>query len=334
MNRRDFIAGLGGAAVWPLAARAQQGERVRRIGFLWRFRENDPLQQKLSATFWQALGKLGWAEGRNLRIDNRWDPRTDEEARTFAKELVDFHPDVLITGTPRLVRALQQQTKTIPIVFIGAGDPLAAGLVASLSRPEGNTTGVTEIFPSIAGKWLELLKQCVPGLTRVAVVGNPDRLSFGLTTIDTYAATVAQAGWQPRVEVVKLPVRNISEIENGITAFARRPDGGLIILPIPFSEAEREAINRLAIQHRLPTTYNDSSLLTDGGLLSYGADVLDLFQNAGPSYVDRILGGAKPGDLPVQFPTKFRLMVNLKTAKAIGLSIPEAFLLRADEVIE
>jgi putative tryptophan/tyrosine transport system substrate-binding protein len=334
MIRREFIAGLGGAVAWPLTARAQQrATPMRRIGTLWRFRENDPLQQKWSAAFWQALAKLGWAEGRNLTVVSRWDPKTDEEARTFAKELVDLHPDVLITGTPRMVRALQQQTKTVPIVFLGAGDPLATGVVASLSRPEGNTTGVTDIFPSIAGKWLELLKDCVPGLTRVAVVGNPDRLISGLAIIDNYAAIAAQAGAPHRVEVVKLPVRNISEIENAVTAFAGKPDGGLIVLPPPFSNAELETINRLALQHRLPTTYQDPSLLTDGGLLSYGANFLDMIEPLA-SYVDHVLRGAKPGDLPVQFPSKFRLVVNLKTAKAIGLTIPESFLLRADELIE
>jgi putative tryptophan/tyrosine transport system substrate-binding protein len=333
MNRREFIAGLGGAAAWPLGARAQQPTPMRRIGFLSFFRENEPLDRMMWTAFWEALANLGWAEGRNLRVNRRWAPKTDEEARTFAKELVDLHPDVLITGTPRMVRALQQQTKAVPIVFIGAGDPLATGVVASLSRPEGNTTGATDIFPSIAGKWLELLKECVPGLTRVAVVGNPDRLVSGLAIIDNYAAIAAQAGSQHHVEVVKLPVRNISEIESAVTAFAGKPDSGLIVLPPPFSNAERETINRLALQHRLPTTYQDPSLLTDGGLLSYGANFLDMVQ-AGAPYVDRILRGAKPGDLPVQFPSKFRLVVNLKTAKAIGLTVPEAFLLRADEVIE
>jgi putative tryptophan/tyrosine transport system substrate-binding protein len=332
MKRREFIAGLGGAA-WPLVARAQQPAPMQRIGYLWGLGENDPLYRIKRMAFWRALANLGWVEGRNLRVDNRWDPKTDEEARTFAKELVDLHPDVLVTETPRLVRALQQQTKTIPIVFMGAGDPLATGVVASLSHPEGNTTGVTEIFPSMAGKWLELLKECVPGLTRVAVVGNPDRLISGLAIIDNYAAIAAQAGSQHRVEVVKLPVRNISEIENAVTAFAGKPDGGLIVLPPPFSSAERETINRLALQHRLPTTYQDPSLLTDGGLLSYGANFLDMIE-PGASYVDHVLRGAKPGDLPVQFPSKFSLVVNLKTAKAIGLTIPESFLLLADEVIE
>jgi putative tryptophan/tyrosine transport system substrate-binding protein len=173
MNRREFIAGLGGAVVWPIAAPSQPATPMRRIGLLSFFRENEPLDRMMWTAFSEALANLGWAEGRNLRVNRRSAPKTDEEARTFAKELVDLHPDVLITGTPRMVRALQQQTKTVPIVFIGAGDPLATGVVASLSRPEGNTTGITDIFPSIAGKWLELLKECVPGLTRVAVVGNP-----------------------------------------------------------------------------------------------------------------------------------------------------------------
>jgi putative tryptophan/tyrosine transport system substrate-binding protein len=333
MTRREFIAGLGGAAAWPLVARAQQSERIRRMGVLWRLDENDPVAKLLAAAFMEGLAELGWSPGRNLKVEARWNPPTSEQVQMYAKELVDLKPDVLVTGTTRLTRALQEQTRTIPIVIVGAGDPLASGLVASLSHPEGNTTGVTDIFPSITGKWLELLKECVPNLTGVAVIGNPDRLISELR-IDDYAAIAAQAGFQHRVEVVKLPVRNISDIESAVTAFAGRPDGGLIVLPPPFSNAERETINRLALQHRLPTTYQDPSLLADGGLLSCGADTLDMLRYAGPSYVDRILRGAKPGDLPVQFPSKFRLVVNLKTAKAIGLTVPEAFLLRADEVIE
>jgi putative tryptophan/tyrosine transport system substrate-binding protein len=330
MRRREFIGGLGSAAAWPFTARAQQGGPTRRLGNLWARDENDALQQTLKAAFYQRLAELGWVEGRNLKIDDRWNPRTPDETRTFAKELVDLHPDVLTTGTSRLTRALQQQTKTIPIVMLGAGDPLALGLVASIARPEGNTTGVTDIFPSIAGKWLELLKKCVPSLSRVALILNPDRLS---NNGDSFAIPAAQAGSQYAVKTVNTSVRSVDEIERAISAFASEPGGGLIILPPPFLAPERQMINRLAVRYRLPVIYQDRSFAIDGGLLSYGADFLEMFRQGAP-YVDRILRGAKPGDLPVQFPTKFILTVNLKTAKEMGLPISEAFLLRADEVIE
>ncbi len=328
MRRREFIAAIGTAAAWPLAARAQQP--MRRIGFLWPFAEDDPARKSWTFGFMQGLRDLGWTEGRNLRIDARWKPGALEQARMFAKELVDLQPDVLVTGTGRLVRALQQETQTIPIVLVGAGDPLALGLVKSLSRPEGNTTGITDIFPSIAGKWLELLKQCAPGLARVALLWSPD----ALTGVEYFAVPVAQAGSQYGVTSVDMPVRNVDEIERAIPAFAAEPNSGLIVAPPSYSHAEREAINRLAVQHRLPVIYQDRSFAIEGGLMSYGADFLNIFRYGAPPYVDSLLRGAKPGDLPVQFPTKFTLVINLKTAKAMGLAIPEAFLLRADEVIE
>ena len=298
MRRREFIAGLGGAAAWPVVARAQQGERVRRVGWLTSVDENNPV---LSATR-QALAELGWTEGRDLRIDFRRNVRTAEQAQIFAKELVDLQPDVLVTGLVLLTKALQRQTRTIPIVFIGAGDPLSSGLVASLSRPEGNTTGVTDIFPTIAGKWLELLKECVPGLARVALIFNPN-----FSTIDQYDTSTAQAGAQYGVRTIKTPVRNIDEIERAIAAFAAEPDGGLIIMPPPLLIPERQLINRLAVRYRLPVIYQDRSHAVEGGLLSYGSDFKDMAR-PGAAYIDRILRGAKPGDLPVQFPTKFRLV--------------------------
>jgi putative tryptophan/tyrosine transport system substrate-binding protein len=234
-----------------------------------------------------------------------------------------------VTATVKPVQALQQQTRTIPIVLVAAGDPLASGLVKSLSRPEGNTTGITDIFPSIVGKWLELLRECVPGLARAALVFNPDTSDI----IGQMEPLAVQAGAQYGVKTIKTPVRNADEIERAIAAFAVEADGGLIVVPPPFLLPERQLLNRLAIQYRLPIIYQNSVFAVEGGLLSYGADMIDVYRR-GPFYVDRILRGTKPGDLPVQFPTKFQLVVNLKTAKAMGLTIPEPILLRADEIIE
>jgi putative tryptophan/tyrosine transport system substrate-binding protein len=330
MRRREFIAGLGSAAAWPLAARAQQPDAMRRLGILWPHNENDPTTKEWYSAFIKGLAELGWSEGRNLQIDVRWNPRAIEAAQTMARELIDLRPEVLVTGTPRLTRVLQQQTQTIPIVMAGAGDPLAVGLVKSLSRPEGNTTGITDIFPSIAGKWLELLRECVPALTRVGLIFNPEIL----TSSTPYEAAV-QSGAKFGVEVSKMPVRNSNEIEHAVTAFAAEPGAGLIVLPPALLPPERQVLNRLAVHYRLPVIYQDRSFAVEGGLLSYGADMVDMHRHGAPPYVDRILRGAKPGDLPVQFPTKFQLVVNLKTAKAMGLTIPESFLdLRADEVIE
>lgn len=330
MRRRDFIAGLGGVALGPLMARAQQPSGMRRLGILWPHSENDPTTKAWVSAFMSGLTELGWKEGNNLRIDVRWNPTTTEQTQMFAEELIELRPEVLVTGTARLTRALQQQTRTIPIVMVGAGDPLALGLVKSLSRPEGNTTGVTDIFPSIAGKWLELLRECVPSLARVALIFNPDRL-----TASTAFDAAVQAGVKLGVPVTKSPVRNADEIERAVMAFAAEPGGGLIVLPPPLLGPERQLLNRLALQYRLPMIYQDRSLAVEGGLLSYGADMIDMHRHGAPPYVDRILRGAKPGDLPIQFPAKFQLVVNLKTAKAMGLTIPEAFLnLEADEVID
>jgi putative ABC transport system substrate-binding protein len=331
MRRREFIAGLGGAAVWPLVARAQEGGRIRLLGMLRGGSENDPAIKYRVSAFFEELAKLGWSQGRNLRVEARWNPRTSEQAQLDARVLVGLKPDVLVGAPTMIVRALQEQTRTIPIVMIGAGDPLANGLVASLSRPEGNTTGVTDIFPSIAGKWVELLKACAPNLARVALVFNPDTInSVFLKTIE---AAAIDAGAQSGVRAIKMPVRNVAEIERAIPDFAAEPNSGLIMVPPSPSGPEREAINRLALRHRLPSFYQDRTFAAEGGLLSYGADLVEM-NRTGAFYVDRILRGAKPGDLPVQFPTKFQFVVNLKTAKAMGLTISEAVLNLADEVIE
>jgi putative tryptophan/tyrosine transport system substrate-binding protein len=330
MRRRQFIAGLGSAVTWPLATYGQQAGAIRRLGILWPHDENDPTTKVWLSAFKAGLAELGWREGANLQIDVRSNPRTIETAETMARELIDLRPEVLATGTPRLTRVLQQQTQTIPIVMTGAGDPLAVGLVKSLSRPEGNTTGVTDIFPSIAGKWLELLRECVPSLKRVGLIFNPDILTYSTP----YDAAV-QAGAKFGVQVSKTPFRNADEIERAVTAFAADPGGGLIVLPSAPLPPERQVLNRLAVHYRLPIIYQDRSFAVEGGLLSYGADMVGMMRHDAPPYIDRILRGAKPSDLPIQFPTKFQLVVNLKTAKAMGLTIPESFLnLRADEVLE
>jgi putative ABC transport system substrate-binding protein len=305
---------------------------MRRIGVLWPTDENDPVRKVEFASLAQALAERGWKEGRNLRIDVRWNPRTADEVRRFAKELVDMQPDLLVTSTIRLTRAAQQATQTIPIVMIGAGDPLSSGLVKSLSHPEGNTTGVTDIFESIAGNWLEFLRECAPGLARAALIFNPD--IGNAVFIDSATSAAAKAGVLYGVKTIKTPYRNAEEIGRAIVAFAAEPDGGLIVVPPAPLSSERQVINRMAVQYRLPVIYQDRSLAVEGGLLSYGADLLHMFRHDAPPYIDRILRGAKPGDLPVQFPTRFTLVVNLKTAKAMGLAIPASFLLRADEVIE
>jgi putative tryptophan/tyrosine transport system substrate-binding protein len=327
MNRRRFITLLGGAAAWPLAARAQQSDRIRRLGVLLVGAENDSRLETRFSWFTKGLGELGWTDGRNVRMDVRWAAGNPDRMRMFASELIDQQPDVIIVNSPVITREVQRQTQTIPIIFMGAGDPASLRLVGSLSRPEGNTTGVTDLFPSIGGKWLELLREAVPRLARVALIFNPDIAS------GSFFASIETAAPRLAVTVVRTPFRNPADLESGIEAFASEPNGGLIVLPPAPSTANRALINRLAVQHQLPTIYFDRDFASEGALMSYGSDIANLYR-LGASYVDRILRGAKPGELPVQFPTKFELVVNLKTAKAIGLTIPEAFLLRADELIE
>jgi putative ABC transport system substrate-binding protein len=329
MRRRDFITLLGGVVAWPLVAHAQQSERVRRIGVLWPFGETDPFGK----AFMQGLAELGWTEGRNLRADVRWNVRTPEQAQTFIQQLIALQPDVLVTATPRLTLAIQRQTQTIPIVFVGAADPVTSGLVANLSHPGGNTTGVTDLFSSLAGKWLELLRECAPGLTRVARVVNPNTVNGALGSGAT-AAALAQAADQFGVTLTYIPARDSDEIARAIPAFAAEPGGALLVGPPPLLGPERKLLNGLAIRYGLPALYQDRSFVVEGGLLAYGADLTAMYRHDGPPYVDRVLRGAKPGDLPVQFPTKFTLSVNLTTARAMGLKIPESFLLRADALIE
>jgi putative tryptophan/tyrosine transport system substrate-binding protein len=332
MRRREFITLLGGAAVapsvlWPLAARAQQASPTRRIGVLFGGEDDDPEMKDRLSWFTQGLGELGWTEGRNLRMDFRLAAGNFDRMRMFAKELVDLQPDVLVVSGRAGTRVVQQQTQTIPIVFVGAGDPVAGGLVRSLSRPEGNTTGVTNLFPSIGGKWLELLKEAVPRVARVALVFNPDIAG------ENYYASIEAAAAQYAVTIIRAPFRGATELENAISAFATEPNGGLIVLPPVPVGTNRALINRLALGHQLPAMYQGRDFAAEGGLMSYGPVFRDLYRT-GASYVDRILRGAKPSDLPVQYPTKYELVVNLKTAKKLGLTVPPTLLARADEVIE
>jgi putative ABC transport system substrate-binding protein len=328
MKRRDFISLLGGAAAWPIAARAQQAERVRRIGWLIGRTENlEP--QASRAAFQEALAKLGWIEGRNLRIDLRFAADDPYHIRSYAMELVALAPDVIVTSAAVVTRAVQQQTQTIPIVFIGGGDPAAIGLVQNIARPEGNTTGFSGPEPSIAGKSLELLKDTAPGVTRVAILFNPEIAPTAPTYISLIEALAPALGIQP----IKTLFHNPIDIVRAIDSFAAEPSGGLIILPPPNTAAIRDTIIPLAAQHRLPAIYPGSADAAAGGLLAYTTDGVARHRQAA-TYVDRLLRGAKVADLPIQFPTKFKLVINLKTAKAIGLSIPAPILLRADELIE
>ena len=328
MRRREFIAGLV-AVAWPLAVRAQGSGRIRQICILNPGDENSGAGKVYWPLFIQRLEELGWVNGRNLHIELRWAGGNVDRIRPLARELSDLRPDVIVVSSSLATRAVQEQTRTIPIVFVFAGDPVASGILTNIARPEGNTTGVTDLFPSIGGKWLELLKESIPRLARVALIFNPDfGTEFMLTEIEAAAARYG-------VKTMRIVVRSSAEIEPAIDAFATEPDGGIIAVPpVAGLPSVTQVINRLALQHRLPTIYNVRVFVAQGGLMSYGADVADLFWRSAPDYVDRILRGAKPSELPVQFSTKFELTINMKTAKAIGLTIPESFLLRADELIE
>ncbi len=327
MRRREFIAGLGAAAIWPLAVRAQQSGRMRRIGVLLAGAEDDPLYQSPMVVLREGLQKLGWTERRNLRIDVRFGSSDSDRVSAYAEELVSLTPDVIVTTGAAQTRAVQQRTQAIPIVFVQVGDPIASGVVKSIARPEGNTTGITNLFLTISGKWLELLKEAVPGVARVALIFDPQ-----FPVAEIYVASIEAAATAAAIKTIRAPVRNTTEIEHAIDALAAEPNGGLIVVPPPLASAYRQLIFKLAVQHRLPVIVGDITA-AEGGLMSYGPNRAELFRS-GASYVDRILRGAKPGELPVQFPTRFELVVNLKAAKAMGLTIPESFLLRADEVIE
>jgi putative ABC transport system substrate-binding protein len=329
MRRREFITLLGGAAAaWPLAARAQQGERVRRIGVLLPAASDDAEFQTWVGAFLQGLGQAGWTIGRNARIDTRWATTNAAEIRSHAAELVALAPDVILAYGSSTVGPLLQATRSVPIVFPVIGDPVAAGFVDSLARPGGNATGFMTTEYSLAGKWLELLKQIAPGVTRAAVLRNA-----ATPTGPAQFGVIQAVAPSLRVEVNPVDMRDAGEIERAVAALARAPNGGLIVTAGAGAQLHRALIVTLAARHKLPAIYYERSFAAAGGLISYGPDYVDQFRRAA-GYVDRILKGEKPADLPVQMPTKYELVVNLKTAKTLGLTVPDTLLARADEVIE
>jgi putative tryptophan/tyrosine transport system substrate-binding protein len=329
VNRRAFIALIGTTAAWPLAARAQQAERVRRLGVLMITAEDDTESKARIGAFLQGLQELGWSDGRNVRIDIRWGAADAERMRKHAAELVALAPDVILAagGTPT-VSALQQITRTVPIVFVGVADPVGGGFVASLASPGGNTTGFTVYEYAISGKWLELLKEVAPRIQRAAILRDSATIAGGgqFGAIQSVAPSLG-------VEVSPVNVHDVHEIERAVTAFARSPNGGIIVTGSPLTTFHRDLIVTLVARKRLPAVYPYRFFVTGGGLISYGPDPTNQYRQAA-SYVDRILRGEKPADLPVQAPTKYELAINLKTAKALGLEIPPTLLARADEVIE
>jgi putative ABC transport system substrate-binding protein len=328
VKRREFITLLGGAAAWPLAARAQQGEKVRQVGVLTALDASDSQVTAWLTAFEEGLQKLGWGQGRNLRIDYRWAAGDDQRLRTYAAELVGAAPDVLFAAaTPALV-ALNRETRSLPIVFVQVSDPVKLGFVASLARPGGNMTGFTTYEYSIAGKWLELLKDTAPGTTRVAVIFDPSNPSQA-----QYMQAIEASSPSFGVQLSLAAVRNAAEVERAIDAFAQQPNGALIVPPNVVTILNRDLIISLAARHRLPAVYAYRFFASSGGFMSYGVDLADTYRRAA-AYVDLILKGTKPGELPVQLSAKFELVVNLKAAKALGLTIPEPFLQHADEVIE
>jgi ABC-type uncharacterized transport system substrate-binding protein len=329
MKRREFITLLGGAAAWPLVAQAQQGERVRRIGVLVPAAANDAEWQARLMAFGQGLAHLGWTVGRNVQIDMRWATTNPAEIRRHAAELVALAPDVILASGTSTVGPLLQATRTVPIVFPTIGDPVGAGFVDSLARPGGNATGFMSYEYSLSGKWLELLKQIAPGVTRVAVLRDA-AVSIGPVQFGVIQAVAPSL----RVEVNPINMRDdAGEIERDVAAFARASNGGLIVTSSGLSLLHRNPIITLVARHKLPAVYFQRAFVAAGGLISYGPDIIEQYRHAA-GYVDRILKGEKPADLPVQAPTKYELVINLKTAKALGLEVPAMLLARADEVIE
>jgi putative tryptophan/tyrosine transport system substrate-binding protein len=327
MRRREFIALVGAVAGWPLAARAQQPDRMRRIAMLTGLTKDSEGQARFAA-FQQGLQVAGWTEGRNFRIEDRWGGGDADRLRAYAAELVKLGPDVILAGGTRALEAMQQETHSIPTVFVASENPVVQGLVASLARPGGNVTGFTDFEPSLAGKLLEVLKEAAPHVSRVALIVHPDN-----PAAPSYLSFLEIAGKSLAVQPIAVPVRDPAEIQHAVEAFAREPNGGLLVPPDQFLLSHRELMTALAAKHRLPAIYGYRPFVDASGLMSYGADNYDLYRRAA-SYVDRILRGEKPADLPVQTPTKFELVINLKTAKVLGLEVPLHLQQRADEVIE
>jgi putative tryptophan/tyrosine transport system substrate-binding protein len=329
VKRREFITFLAGTAVaWPLATRAQRGERMRRIGAMMLLAENDPQQQEWTAAFLQGLQQAGWVDRRNVQIEYRWGGGDSVRARRYAAELVALAPDVILAPGSASLGPLIQATRDIPLVFVHLPDPVGAGFVDSLAKPGGNVTGFLLFEYGISAKWLELLKQIAPEVTRVAVIRDP-AITAGIGQWSAIQATAPSLG----VEAVPVNVRDATEIERTVAAFARSSNGGLIVTGSALATSHRDLIIGLAAQHKLPAVYYERLFVTAGGLISYGADLSDQYRRSA-DYVDRILKGEKPADLPVQAPTKFEMVVNLKSAKALGLDLPTAVLVRADRVIE
>ena len=332
MRRRDFIKGIvGSASAWPVAARAQQPEQKRLIGVLMPYAESDSADEGQSgfAAFREELGKVGWAEGRNIKIDARWAAADVESMKRFAKELVELQPDLILTSSTPAAGAMLQQTRTIPIIFVLVADPVGSGYVASLPRPGGNVTGFTPIVGSLGGKWVELLKEIAPRLARVALLFNPPTATFIEGYLNPFKIAAASLG----MEAIIAPVHDMPEVESLVATQAREPNSGLVVIPDAFTVSHRIEITSLAAHYRVPAVYWSRSFAELGGLITYGPYIVDEYRRAA-GYVDRILKGEKPTDLPVQAPTKYELVINLKTAKALGLSVPPSLLTTADEVIE
>jgi putative ABC transport system substrate-binding protein len=330
MRRREFITLVGGAAVsWPITSHAQQPDKTGLIGVLVGFAESDRTARSAVAAFRGGLAKLGWTEGSNLRIELRWGNADPDRIRTLAKELIDLRPDVILSVTTRATEALARDTQTIPIVFVDVSDPIASGFAASLPRPGGNITGFTVESPANGGKWVELLKEIAPRTVRMALLFNPATavpLQFFMPSIQAAASSLA-------IQISNAPVHAKDEIEGVIAAQARDPGGGLIVMPDVFNDANRELIIALAARYGVPAIYWNRFFTESGGLITYGTDFVEQFRQV-PEYIDRILKGEKPADLPIQAPTKFELVINLKTAKALHLDVPPLLLGRADDVIE
>jgi ABC-type uncharacterized transport system substrate-binding protein len=329
MRRRQFITLVGGtAAAWPLGARAQQGERTRRIGVLMGVAEGDPETKARIIAFRRGLERRGWSEGRSIHLDFRFTAARAERIPAFAKELVDLQPDVILAHSTAAAAGLQRESRTIPIVFVNVSDPIGAGFIASMAQPGGNLTGVLHLEASIVGKWLAMLKEIAPRLTRAALIGNRKTAAFDYFLHSAQAVSPSLA-----VEMVPRHVETAADLERAIEALALVPNSGLVLPPDSMTIAHRDLVIALAARHRLPAVYPLHLFVAAGGLMSYGTDQNEMFRLAA-SYVDRILRGDKPADLPVQAPTKFETAVNLKTAKALGLTVPPGLLVAADEVIE
>lgn len=328
MQRRQFIRLIGSAAAWPYLAHAQQSDRIRRVGVLIGGKRDDPETQARLSAFRQGLQQLGWTDGGNIRIDTRWGAANADDLRKYATELVALAPDVILAGGNGPVERLIQATRSVPIVFAIALDPVGSGIVDSLSQPGGNVTGFMQFEYGLAAKWLELLKQIAPGVTRAAVLRDAT-ITAGIGQFAIIQSVAPSVG----VEVTPINAREATEIERAIAAFARRSNGSLVVTASALIGVHRDLITTLASRHRLPAIYSSRASVAAGGLISYGADLVDQYRQAA-SYVDRLLKGAKPADLPVQAPTKYELAINLKTAKALGLEVPTTLVARADEVIE